>query len=73
MCLLDDGRALEQQSGGMTAQSVVARNGGYRGWRHEGAVTMPTKEEKESASVAAGGGGHCGWVAGCCRRGQELL
>ena len=49
------GRALEQQSGGMTAQSVMAGNGGHRGWRHEGAVTMAPKEKRESASVVAGG------------------
>ena len=42
----------------MEAQSVVARNDGYRGWRHEGAVTMAPKEEKKSTSVVAGGGGH---------------
>ena len=36
----------------MTAQLVMARNVDHRGWRHEGAVTMPTKEEREeSASV----------------------
>ena len=51
------GRSSEQ-SGEMEAQSVVARNDGYRGWRHEGAVTMATKKEKEGASVVAGGGGH---------------
>jgi len=39
------GRSSEQ-SGEMEAQSVVARNGGYRGWRHEGAVTMPTKRRR---------------------------
>ena len=59
-----NGRALEEeQSGEMKAQSVVARNGGHRGWRHEEAVTVPTKEERESASVVAGGGGHRGRVA----------
>ena len=42
----------------MEAQSVVERNDGYRGWRHEGAVAMATKKEKEGASVVAGGGGH---------------
>ena len=34
----EGGRAVEQ-SGEMKAQSAVARNGGHRGWRHEGAVT----------------------------------
>ena len=58
--------ARAEQSGGMAphnGKSVVTGNGGYRGWRHERAVTMPTKEEKERASVVAGGGGHRGWVA----------
>ena len=61
MCLLDGGRALERQSGGMTAQSVVARNGGYRGWRHERAVTMAPKKERRARrwwqAVAATAGG----------------
>ena len=42
--------ALEQQSGVMKVQSVVARNGGYRGWRHEEAVTIPTMRGGERAS-----------------------
>ena len=62
----EGGRALEQ-TGVMKAQLVVARNGGHRGWRHEGAVTVPTKEERESASVVvAGSGGH--WAAAGCMR-----
>ena len=54
LCVWMAGRALEQQSGGMAAQSVVARNYGYRGWLHEGAVTMAPKEEKESAYGVSG-------------------
>ena len=59
---MDGGRALEQQSGGMTAQSVVARNGGYRGWRHERAVTMPTKRRRRGV----GGGRQVAATADGC-------
>ena len=57
----EGGQALEQ-SDEMKAQAVVARNGGYRGWRHEGAVAMPTKEKDrrarrwwQAAAATAGG------------------
>ena len=36
--------------------SVVGKNGGHRGWRHERAVTMTAK------LVMAGNGGHRGWL-----------
>ena len=59
----EGGRALEQ-SGGMMMKSVVTRNGGHRGWRHEGAVTMATKERRSARRCwRAGGGGHRGWLA----------
>ena len=46
----EGGWALEQQSSGDTkAPSVVARNGGYRGWRHEEAVAMQRQRAEESA------------------------
>ena len=61
----EGGRALEQ-SGEMKAQSVVAKNGGHRGGRHEGAVTVPTKRR------GARGGGRRRRpprAVGCMRRG----
>ena len=40
--------ALEHQSGDTKAQSAVARNGGYRGWRHEGAVADEKNKNRHS-------------------------
>ena len=53
--------ARESRAATMTAQLVMAGNGGYRGWRHEEAVTMATKEGRrahrwwQAAAATAGG------------------
>ena len=48
----EGGRAVEQ-SGEMKAQSAVARNGGHRGWRHEGAVTKCHQKRRGKAREGA--------------------
>ena len=61
------GRAFEQQSGDMTARHRWWLNGGHRGGRHEGAVTVTTRRRKrayrwwQAAADTAGG----------CMKGQE--
>ena len=50
----EGGRAFEQQSGVMKAQSLVARNSGYRGWRHEGAVAFRSCPFKEITNKSHG-------------------
>ena len=67
LCVWMAGGRSSEQSGNMTAQSVVEKNCGHRGWRHEGAVTMPTERIRRARrwwqAVAA--------TAGGCMRGQH--
>ena len=58
----EGGRALEQQSGDMTAQSVVARNGGHRGGGMKGQSPNANKRG-EGERVGGGRRWRPPWVA----------